>query len=908
MTLERPKPPQPTPSSSGPCTTQSKLNVPKKDEPMNSRMSPTTLNVMCSSGEHEELFSNSMLCLENDLDKISITATKSSNSMPSTATTSAATQNSPATSPDSNDDSSVDMDVSYRTGQQTAGFFEGLLGCLRPVWTIIGKAAAAELKHQQDDWEIPFENITDLQWLGSGAQGAVFLGKYRGEEVAVKKVRDVKETDIKDLRKLNHPNIINFKGVCTQAPCYCIVMEYCPYGQLYEVLRDGKEIPPALLLDWAKQIVSGMSYLHTHKMVHRDLKSPNVLVAKNDIVKISDFGTCREWSEKSTKMSFAGTVAWMAPEVIRNEPCSEKVDIWSFGVVLWELLSHEVPYRDVDSSAIIWGVGSNSLHLPVPSTCPDGFKLLMRQCWSPKPRNRPSFRQILMHLEIAQSELLALSNDQFKEEQQIWKDEILEQLEEIKSQGSCMPQLEEELIARRREELRHAQDVREHYERKLERANNLYMELTACMLQLEKRERELMNPDVAPYEGYIGLGLEFDINEDGTQPSPSKMRSRKSRHRRSNSRSNNSLATAIKSPTKEALHNELETKKIELRHVDISQVNATTFKYLGPSTAIREKDTDSDSPIGQVKLRERICEDRNLNDICFGCDGGCSDATCSSKRSSRLSADADVESNTANTPCLSPTQGLDPTRTGSTPCSPCRMQANMHEKDNIPLNDITNEEDTENMNIQNLVEKLTETLNNSDVISPYNSDKELVNSKTNSLNRQIKRSISVSPESPKKVMAGQSPARATRGQTTTEVGRGRQYSSGEEEYPGSDEDERKNRCRQSYGSTFSSEVGLSEEENTSEHSTRDTPDGLLSTYSTENLHLDLTSNLSDGLSDKESVMKRRMRNHLSQSPEHIRQNQLANESSSDSDDCSDITVSSAVHKSRSSERTLENVW
>ncbi|CAL1526785.1 unnamed protein product, partial [Lymnaea stagnalis] len=70
-------------------------------------------------------------------------------------------------------------------------------------------------------------------------------------------------------------------------------------------------------------------------------------------------------------------------------------------VVLWELLTAEVPYKDVDSSAIIWGVGSNSLHLPVPGTCPEGFKLLMRQCWSAKPRNRPSFRQILMHLEIA---------------------------------------------------------------------------------------------------------------------------------------------------------------------------------------------------------------------------------------------------------------------------------------------------------------------------------------------------------------------------------------------------------------------------------------------------------------------------------------------------------------------------
>lgn len=125
-------------------------------------------------------------------------------------------------------------------------------------------------------------------------------------------------------------------------------------------------------------------------------------------MKISDFGTSREWNEVSTKMSFAGTVAWMAPEIIRNEPCSEKVDIWSYGVVLWELLACEVPYKDVDSSAIIWGVGSNSLHLPIPTSCPEGFKLLVKQCWSAKPRNRPSFKHILIHLDIAAVEVRLL--------------------------------------------------------------------------------------------------------------------------------------------------------------------------------------------------------------------------------------------------------------------------------------------------------------------------------------------------------------------------------------------------------------------------------------------------------------------------------------------------------------------
>lgn len=155
------------------------------------------------------------------------------------------------------------------------GWIHGIFGCLRPVLSIIGKATNNEIKgNQQDDWEIPFETISNLQWLGSGAQGAVFSGVLNYEVVAVKKVREPKETDIRNLRKLNHPSIVKFKGVCTQAPCYCIIMEYCPLGPLYDFLKKGEIVPPARLVNWAKQIASGMHYLHSHKIIHRDLKSP----------------------------------------------------------------------------------------------------------------------------------------------------------------------------------------------------------------------------------------------------------------------------------------------------------------------------------------------------------------------------------------------------------------------------------------------------------------------------------------------------------------------------------------------------------------------------------------------------------------------------------------------------------
>lgn len=188
-------------------------------------------------------------------------------------------------------------------------------------------------------------------------------------------------------------------------------------------------------------------------------------------------------------MSFAGTVAWMAPEVIKNEPCSEKVDIWSYGIVLWELLTCEIPYRDVDSSAIIWGVGNNNLHLPVPSSCPEGLALLIKQCWSVKPRNRPSFRIILNHLEIAGNELLTkLTEKEYFEAQQEWRKEVQTKMSTV---GKNSHRAEQDLIKKRQEELHHAKDIRLAYQRKLEKTNQMCLEVNVLLQQLLLREQEV---------------------------------------------------------------------------------------------------------------------------------------------------------------------------------------------------------------------------------------------------------------------------------------------------------------------------------------------------------------------------------------------------------------------------------
>ncbi|KAK2718040.1 hypothetical protein QYM36_006731 [Artemia franciscana] len=371
------------------------------------------------------------------------------------------------------------------TSSASQSWFEGIFGCMRPVFgTFIGKGRV-------DDWEIPFESIKDLQWLGSGAQGAVFKGRLRGQVIAVKKVKDKQETEIRHLKQLNHPNIIRFLGICTQAPCYAVVMEYCSKGTLHEYLRKSEDTTPVQTLDWAVQIASGMSFLHSRNIIHRDLKSPNVLLSNDNKLKISDFGTSRVWSEASAEMSFIGTYAWMAPEIIRKEPCSDKVDVWSYGVVLWELVTGETPYRGLETARILFGVGNSSLSLPLPSTLPPGLQLLMKMCWETKPRNRPSFASIMAHLSIAAPELINRDEKTFNEERKAWRIEIAEKLRCLGFPGKSEKNASKELLKKRREEMKHVAEVRAHYDIKMACVNQLVLELTKIKLQLEEKDREL---------------------------------------------------------------------------------------------------------------------------------------------------------------------------------------------------------------------------------------------------------------------------------------------------------------------------------------------------------------------------------------------------------------------------------
>ncbi|GAB1609486.1 mitogen-activated protein kinase kinase kinase 11-like isoform X1 [Argonauta hians] len=315
--------------------------------------------------------------------------------------------------------------------------------------------------------EIDFSELKLEDVIGVGGFGKVYRGSWKQEEVAVKLARQDPDEPVTERMEnvhqeaklfwlLNHKNIAALKGVCLKEPNLCLVMEYAAGGSLNRVLSGGRRIPPDILLDWARQIALGMQYLHEDaplSLIHRDLKSSNILlkekIEENDLqnktLKITDFGLAREVC-KTTRMSAAGTYAWMAPEVIKMSKFSKNSDVWSYGVVLWELLTGETPYKGIDALGVAYGVAVNKLTLPLPSTCPAMFSELMTHCWRQEPHERPSFWQILKHLEeIASSSFMTTPQDSFHTMQEDWRQEIEHMFDELRSKEKELRNREEEL-------------------------------------------------------------------------------------------------------------------------------------------------------------------------------------------------------------------------------------------------------------------------------------------------------------------------------------------------------------------------------------------------------------------------------------------------------------------------------
>jgi tRNA A-37 threonylcarbamoyl transferase component Bud32 len=276
-------------------------------------------------------------------------------------------------------------------------------------------------------------DLEDLTELGSGTYGTVYHGTWRGTDVAIKRIRNScfagrsseQERLTKDfwreaqiLSNLHHPNVVAFYGIVPDGTggTLATVTEFMVNGSLRHALLKKDR-----LLDTRKKIIIamdaafGMEYLHSKNIVHFDLKCENLLVNLRDpqrpICKVGDLGLSRIKRNTLVSGGVRGTLPWMAPELLNGSSTrvSEKVDVFSYGISLWEILTGEEPYADMHCGAIIGGIVKNTLRPPIPKSCSPEWKKLMEQCWSVDPDSRPPFTEITCRLRSMSMEVVTKS-------------------------------------------------------------------------------------------------------------------------------------------------------------------------------------------------------------------------------------------------------------------------------------------------------------------------------------------------------------------------------------------------------------------------------------------------------------------------------------------------------------------
>ena len=226
-----------------------------------------------------------------------------------------------------------------------------------------------------------------------------------GSSTTSSSMRDFKH-EARLLCKLRHTNIIEFIGACATSSEFLIVMEICRNGSLRQVLRDeSRSLSGKQVVRWSIEAARGMLYLHSRSppVVHRDLKSVNLLIDSDNVLKVSDFGLAR-CKTSSYAYTQVGTWGWMAPEILENSPYTERADVYSFGVVMWELLTRDEPWKHMHPMQIMRAIDRGQRPVLTSDVMRfidigEDYNELLQQCWRSDPRERPAFDEIVARLE-----------------------------------------------------------------------------------------------------------------------------------------------------------------------------------------------------------------------------------------------------------------------------------------------------------------------------------------------------------------------------------------------------------------------------------------------------------------------------------------------------------------------------
>ncbi|CAL8989466.1 unnamed protein product [Prunus brigantina] len=272
-----------------------------------------------------------------------------------------------------------------------------------------------------EEWTIDLTKLNMGEAFAQGAFGKLYRGTYNGEDVAIK-ILERPENDpekaqvmeqqfqqeVKMLAALKHPNIVRFIGGCRKPMVWCIVTEYAKGGSVRQFLmkRQSRSVPLKLAVKQALDVARGMAYVHALGLIHRDLKSDNLLIFSDKSIKIADFGVARIEVQTEGMTPETGTYRWMAPEMIQHRPYTQKVDVYSFGIVLWELITGMLPFQNMTAVQAAFAVVNKGVRPIVPSDCLPLLGEIMTRCWDANPDVRPPFTEVVRMLEHAETDIM----------------------------------------------------------------------------------------------------------------------------------------------------------------------------------------------------------------------------------------------------------------------------------------------------------------------------------------------------------------------------------------------------------------------------------------------------------------------------------------------------------------------
>ncbi|XP_071697740.1 serine/threonine-protein kinase STY13-like [Rutidosis leptorrhynchoides] len=272
-----------------------------------------------------------------------------------------------------------------------------------------------------DDWTIDLRKLNMGPAFAQGAFGKLYKGTYNGEDVAIKLLEkpenDLERAQLMEqqfqqevmmLARLKHPNIVRFIGACRKPMVWCIVTEYAKGGSVRQFLtkRQNRSVPLKLAVKQALDVARGMEYVHGLGLIHRDLKSDNLLISADKSIKIADFGVARIEVQTEGMTPETGTYRWMAPEMIQHRPYTQKVDVYSFGIVLWELMTGMLPFQNMTAVQAAFNVVNKGVRPTIPHDCLPVLGEIMTRCWDGNSDLRPPFGEVIRMLEHAETEIM----------------------------------------------------------------------------------------------------------------------------------------------------------------------------------------------------------------------------------------------------------------------------------------------------------------------------------------------------------------------------------------------------------------------------------------------------------------------------------------------------------------------